>query len=543
MKAGVATTGTVAGRLGDALRQPRVRANALLFFLYTGAEASAGQWAFSLLTESRGMPAAAAGLAASTYWGSIFVGRLAFGAVAHHVAPPTLLRLGMAGAPLAALVVCADARRGGRLRGPLRPRPPARPDLPAADRGDAGARRRAPRRPRHRLPDLGGDARRRRAARARRPPRAPRGARVPGPLPPGRDPRPPRAPRARRAPLTGRGREERVLSSRPLLHVPRSHGSKHPCRFAGHRDASRHDRLRRRDAGPPRSGRPPLAASRRRSRHGPPRPEPVGRRRRPRRARRGPASGRARRGSGRRGAAVGPQPDLPRRLRGPDHGAPARGLPARPHRGGHGRAHPRAGEDDPRHLRLRHRRGGRPPGRRGHAGPPARRTRRPPRRRHAAGALLAAAGDAAPRGRAARRGPPFPGLPGVRRRGPPRRDRPRPDPLRGAGARDQRPGRHHGRRREGGAALDPLVAQPPLPSPVAAAQPAHRLRRRRRRRGLSGHDRQARRPGGVPAGAGRPVRQHRLPGPRGHAARSDSRRAAPRRSAGGSSSRRASSAS
>ncbi len=52
------------------------------------------------------MAPAAAGLAASTYWGSIFVGRLAFGAVAHHVAPARLLRLGMAGAPLAALVVC-----------------------------------------------------------------------------------------------------------------------------------------------------------------------------------------------------------------------------------------------------------------------------------------------------------------------------------------------------------------------------------------------------------------------------------------------------
>ena len=95
-----------AGRLREALRQPRVRANALVFFLYTGAETSAGQWAYSLLTESRGMAPAAAGLAASTYWGSIFVGRLAFGAIAHHVAPPRLLRFGMAGAPLAALVVC-----------------------------------------------------------------------------------------------------------------------------------------------------------------------------------------------------------------------------------------------------------------------------------------------------------------------------------------------------------------------------------------------------------------------------------------------------
>ena len=57
------------------------------------------------------MAPAAAGVAASAYWGSIFAGRLAFGALAPHVAPSTLLRLGMAGAPLAALAVCLT--RGG----------------------------------------------------------------------------------------------------------------------------------------------------------------------------------------------------------------------------------------------------------------------------------------------------------------------------------------------------------------------------------------------------------------------------------------------
>ncbi len=100
-----------AGGLREALCSPSVRGNALLFFLYTGAESTAGQWAFSLLTESRGMAAATAGLATSAYWGGIFAGRLAFGLVAHHVAPATLLRLGMAGAPLAALVV--SLTRGG----------------------------------------------------------------------------------------------------------------------------------------------------------------------------------------------------------------------------------------------------------------------------------------------------------------------------------------------------------------------------------------------------------------------------------------------
>jgi fucose permease len=109
--------GSVAGRLRDALRAPRVRGNALLFFLYTGAEASAGQWAYSLLTEGRGLAPAAAGVAASAYWGSIFAGRLAFGLLAHHASPAALLRIGMAGAPLAALVVCVTRGGAGAVAG------------------------------------------------------------------------------------------------------------------------------------------------------------------------------------------------------------------------------------------------------------------------------------------------------------------------------------------------------------------------------------------------------------------------------------------
>ena len=265
-----------------------------------------------------------------------------------------------------------------------------------------------------------------------------------------------------------------------------------------------------------------------------PRPEPVGRRGRPPGARRretGAVIAAAPPDEGRQWARNLTYPDdSVGRIMEPPH---AVFRPA--HRGGDGRAHPGARQDHARHLRVRRGRGGRPAGRRGHAGPPARRARRPPRRRHAARALLAPAGDAAPRGGAARRGPPLPGLPGVRLDGPARRDRARPDPLRGAGARDQRPGRHHGRRREGGAALDPVVAQPPLPPPLAPAQPAHRVRRGGRGRRLPGHDRQARRPGRVPAGAGRPVRQHRLSGPRGDAPRPDPRRAAPRQRRAGSS--------
>jgi fucose permease len=71
---------------------------------------SAGQWAMSLLTEARGVEPGLAGVTVAGYWGSLFAGRLAFGAAAHHVAPLKLLRLSLAAAPLAALLVAASDR-------------------------------------------------------------------------------------------------------------------------------------------------------------------------------------------------------------------------------------------------------------------------------------------------------------------------------------------------------------------------------------------------------------------------------------------------
>jgi fucose permease len=103
--------------LAEALGDSRVRANALLFFVYTGIEAGAGQWSCTFLTESRGMGAAAAGFATSCYWGSIFAGRIAFGAAAHHVSPRVLLRLVTCAAPIAALAVSATRSGLGGVAG------------------------------------------------------------------------------------------------------------------------------------------------------------------------------------------------------------------------------------------------------------------------------------------------------------------------------------------------------------------------------------------------------------------------------------------
>jgi fucose permease len=71
-----------------------------LFFLYTGAEVGAGQWAFTLLSEGRGMSTSAAGTWVAVYWGGLTVGRFGFGIAGDRMAPSLALN----GSMLVALV-------------------------------------------------------------------------------------------------------------------------------------------------------------------------------------------------------------------------------------------------------------------------------------------------------------------------------------------------------------------------------------------------------------------------------------------------------
>lgn len=75
------------------LRHPLVRIQVALFFVYTGLEATVGQWSFTLLSESRNVPAESAGVWVTVYWGSIGVGRVLFGMVADRLGIDRLLRL------------------------------------------------------------------------------------------------------------------------------------------------------------------------------------------------------------------------------------------------------------------------------------------------------------------------------------------------------------------------------------------------------------------------------------------------------------------
>jgi fucose permease len=94
--------------LAESLRRPIVWASALLFFVYTGVEATAGQWAYSLFTEARGMAGPAAGVATSVYWGSLTASRVLSGILAHHIAPARLLRVYVLAVPIAAGVVASS---------------------------------------------------------------------------------------------------------------------------------------------------------------------------------------------------------------------------------------------------------------------------------------------------------------------------------------------------------------------------------------------------------------------------------------------------
>jgi fucose permease len=85
-----------------ALRVPRVWLQVAIFFAYTGLEASAGQWAFTVLRDARGLSVEGAGTWTATYWGSIAFGRVAVGFA--RVGPDALVRAGTVGAAAGALL-------------------------------------------------------------------------------------------------------------------------------------------------------------------------------------------------------------------------------------------------------------------------------------------------------------------------------------------------------------------------------------------------------------------------------------------------------
>jgi len=75
------------------LRLPAVWLSLAIFFTYTGLEACAGTWAYSLFVEARGILPITAGLWISAYYGSLTAGRFLSGIIAGRVPASFLLRL------------------------------------------------------------------------------------------------------------------------------------------------------------------------------------------------------------------------------------------------------------------------------------------------------------------------------------------------------------------------------------------------------------------------------------------------------------------
>jgi len=89
----------------NTLRQPQVLISISMFLLYTGAEASLGAWAYTLLTESRSINPNIAGLVAGSYWAMFTAGRLLAGMFARRASVHKMIRVGLYGAILGSVLV------------------------------------------------------------------------------------------------------------------------------------------------------------------------------------------------------------------------------------------------------------------------------------------------------------------------------------------------------------------------------------------------------------------------------------------------------
>lgn len=65
--------------LGETLKKLSALLSMLMFFIYTGVELGLGIWAYTLLTESRGIDPGIAGFITGSYWASFTVGRVLAG--------------------------------------------------------------------------------------------------------------------------------------------------------------------------------------------------------------------------------------------------------------------------------------------------------------------------------------------------------------------------------------------------------------------------------------------------------------------------------
>ena len=101
------------------LRLAGARLGIAAFFVYAGVEASTGVWAYTLLTEGRGVSAVHAARAVSLFWGGLTGGRLLAAFAGARLPAPTLLWTALWGVTLGTLLVWADVSPGVTYAGIL----------------------------------------------------------------------------------------------------------------------------------------------------------------------------------------------------------------------------------------------------------------------------------------------------------------------------------------------------------------------------------------------------------------------------------------
>ena len=77
----------------------------VVFFLYAGVAGGTGTWAFSLLTEGRGIGVTAAGVAVAAYWGGMTLSRIALGVLGDRIDADRTLTLSAIATVLSLLVL------------------------------------------------------------------------------------------------------------------------------------------------------------------------------------------------------------------------------------------------------------------------------------------------------------------------------------------------------------------------------------------------------------------------------------------------------
>jgi fucose permease len=89
----------------ETFKQPRVWLSFLLFLFYCGGEVTLGAWAYTLLTESRGIAPALAGMLTGSYWAFFTVGRFSAGLYTRLIKLHTLIYASILAAILGVLMI------------------------------------------------------------------------------------------------------------------------------------------------------------------------------------------------------------------------------------------------------------------------------------------------------------------------------------------------------------------------------------------------------------------------------------------------------